>query len=359
MNRKRIFAIGKLVVLFGTPVALVLGLFSCGVYCGVDNRAAILSFEREWLGMDVALPGDESDDPPKVADVDTPDAKTPDGKTPDGEAGDPKAGDPKAGDPKAGDPKTGDPKAGDPRASDPTAGDPEPAEPPPETKTPPTTEPPATDPTSVDPPPPETRTDPLEGDLATRLALPVTVHLKVLVDDELITARPDWIDYVQRVVSSASQTYEKQFGISLTLTSVGRWPVSTAGMSADQLLEDIRSRPREGNDIVVGFTNRPWDDRTAGVADTPTPESPFNGAYGVVYASRGHANPHLRTLLHEVGHIFGALDITDPAEAAFRAGSWMSYAASRDTDAPWIDADNRRRILERKDMPFSPEPEAK
>ena len=348
MNRKRIFAIGKLVVLFGTPIALVLGLFSCGVYCGVDNRAAILSFEREWLGMDVALPEDESsapakpDDPTKVADAKTGEAKT----------GEPKTGEPKTGEPKTGEPstETGEPPA-DPKTGTTAAPDPDPN---PDPATPPTTEPTPT----TEPAPPLTRTDPLEGDLATRLALPVTVHIKVLVDDELITARPDWIDYVQRVVSSASQTYEKQFGISLTLTSVGRWPVSTAGMSADELLQDVRSRPREGNDILVGFTNRPWDDRTAGKADTPTPESPFNGAYGVVYASPGRAHPHLRTLLHEVGHIFGALDITDPSEAAFRAGSWMSYAASRDTDAPWIDADNRRRILERKDMPFMPEPEA-
>jgi hypothetical protein len=188
------------------------------------------------------------------------------------------------------------------------------------------------------------------------LALPVTVRVKVLVDDELIAAQPDWIDYVQRTVSAASQTYQKQFGITLELTSVGRWPVVGAGMDADQLLADVRARAREGNDIVLGFTNRPWDDRVAGKADTPTPDSAFNGAYGVVYATPAHHLAHLRTMLHEVGHIFGATDITDPGDPGFRAGSWMSYAPARETDAPWIDADNRRRILERKDMPFIPEP---
>jgi hypothetical protein len=33
----------------------------------------------------------------------------------------------------------------------------------------------------------------------------------------------------------------------------------------------------------------------------------------------------------------------------------MSYAPAHDGQAPWIDADNRKRVLERKDKPFAPE----
>jgi hypothetical protein len=59
--------------------------------------------------------------------------------------------------------------------------------------------------------------------------------------------------------------------------------------------------------------------------------------------------------LHELGHIFGAQDIKDPRDPSWKAGSWMSYAPVRPGQAPWIDAKNRERILERKDKPFAPE----
>jgi hypothetical protein len=330
MNKRRVLAIAKLVILFGTPVAFVVGLFSCGVYCGVQHREGITTFERDWLGLDVEVPAREK--------ADTASSKP-----------DPKAEpDPKP-DPKAEPDSKPDPKA-----------EPEPtpkAEPAPKAEPRPEPDPESTLPVEREPDPapvatPETRPDPLEGELATRLSMPVRVRVKVLVDDEVIAEHPDWIDYVQRVVASASQVYEKQFGISLELTSVGRWSVTTAGLDSEQLLDDVRARPREGNDVLLGFTNRPFDDRTAGKAETPTPESAYNGAYGVIYARPGHHQAHLRTLLHELGHVFGALDITDPSDPAWVAKSFMSYAPARESDVPWIDAANRKRILERKDLPF-------
>jgi hypothetical protein len=61
--------------------------------------------------------------------------------------------------------------------------------------------------------------------------------------------------------------------------------------------------------------------------------------------------------MHELGHVFGAEDITDPTHAGFIGKSFMSYAPTRESEAPWIDADNRARILERKGLPFIAEPE--
>lgn len=342
MNTRRVLAIAKLVILFGTPLAFVVGLFSCGVYYGASHREGITRFERDWLGLDVEVPASAPKTPPNGGASEAPaDTKSPPGGAAPAPA-----------------PDEGKAPAPDEPAPAPDARPPEPA-PEPE---PPAPEPPAPavgEPDS-DPavPTPETRTDPLQGDLATRLQRPVTVSVKVVVDDALIAARPDWIDYVQRTVAAASQVYEKQFGITLELASVGRWNVVTDGLDAGQLLDDVRARPREGSDILVGFTNRPLDDRTAGKADTPSPESAYNGAYGVVYATPGHRTAHVRTLLHELGHVFGALDVTDPSDPAFAAHSFMSYAATRESEAPWIDADNRTRILERKDLPFVPEPEA-
>lgn len=325
MNAKRLKAVGKLGVLFGIPLSLVMGLFCGGVYFGVEHRYAIAKFERDWLRLDVEVP-----DPPAES--------TSDGQ----EAEDEPEGGEGADERETGDEDRASGAGHDPptdRRKPTNAGDrPPPAEPPP-----------------VQTEPSQTRADPLQGGLADRLALPVTTHVKVLVDQELIDQQPAWIDYVQRTVSQASLVYDKQFGIELELVSVGRWPVATDGMSAQELLEDLETRSREGADVLLGFTNRPLDGRTAGKGETPTGDSPFNGAYGVVYATPRHQNAHLRTLLHEVGHMFGALDIVDPENPDWRAGSWMSYAPVGESQAPWIDAENRRRILERKDKPFRPE----
>ncbi|MCA9712074.1 MAG: hypothetical protein KDK70_39930, partial [Myxococcales bacterium] len=204
-------------------------------------------------------------------------------------------------------------------------------------------------------PVPEARVDPLDQAHADRVAIPVTVRVKVLVDQSLIDERSDWIDYVQRTVSAASHVYEPLFGVRLELASVGRWAVPLEGMGAQDLLADLKAHSREGSDLLVGFTSRPFDGTTSGTADTPLDDSPFNGAYGVVYATPGHRRAHLRTLLHEVGHMFGAKDIVDPEHPGWKGGSWMSYATVPETQEPWIDLDNRQRVIDRKDMPFAPE----
>jgi hypothetical protein len=341
MNRARLLAIGKLGLLLGVPMGLILTLFGAGVYCGVTHRAGITGFEHDVLGLDVEVaqadPAATTEAPATTPSTTTPPVTTPSSTTPSTTTPSP----------------TPTPSSPLPPTTTPST-----------TATPSTTTPtpspttPATDTPTTDTPIVDTTTakvDPLTGGLADRLAMPVRVRIKVLVDDELTTERPDWIDYVQRTVSRASQVYEQQFGITLELYAVARWPVATAGLGSDQLLEDLRGRPREGADILVGMTARPLDGSVSGEAETPTAESAFTGAHGVVYSTPRAREPHLRTLLHEVAHMFGALDITNHTDPAWQAASWMSYAPVRDGQAPWIDAENRRRVLERKDRPFAPE----
>jgi hypothetical protein len=324
MNRKRIFAIGKLVLLFGTPVAVIFGLFSCGVYCGAENQASIMRFERDYLGLGVEVPGE-----PAPLDAKAP----PDAKAP----GDAKAPDAKAPDAKA-----------------PADSKQPPPEPVPALVVPPTPVVPPSNAGGVPAPlpPPATRVDPLEEPLATRLRSSRVVRVKVLVDPSLVEAHPDWIDYVQRTVSRASQIYQEQLGISLELSGVGRWSVATEGMGTASLLVDLQDHSREGADVLLGLTSRPFDGDPAG-ADAPA--TAFNGTHAVVYATPGHREGHLRTLLHEVSLLFGATDVAEPTDAAWVAGSWMSYAVVPEAQAAWLDPANRQRILERKDLPFTPD----
>jgi hypothetical protein len=325
MNVKRLKAIGKLGVLFGAPLALVLGLFGSGVYYGAKYRPELLGFERDWLGLDVQVPERPASDGPSEGP-----------EKPTGEAA------------------PGDDDGANPSGEDPPKPDSPPVR---ETPTPKPSEPqePAT--TSVAPVElPETRAEPLEGDLAERFGLPITTHVKVLVAPELIDVQPEWIDYVQRTVSQASRIYSKQFGIELELVGINRWPIATEGLSAQALLEDLEHRSREGADVLLGFT---LDSVERIPRSSDADESPFNRAYAVVPATSGtersRHDAHLRTTLREVGRMFGARTIVDPEDPQWQAGSWMSHAVVAEGQAPWIDGGNRRRILERKDKPFEPE----
>ncbi len=352
MDFKRVKAVGKLFLLFGTPLLVVLGLFGSGVYYGHLYRHSITSFEHEWLGLDVEV-APAPDDPDEDKDKDK--AEEDDDGPDRDQAKDPA--------------ESSEPSQ---KSSDPPKAEPDPVEPvspskspesEPSAETPAPTVPPSPAVAEAPPPPPEPRpeavvpemtVDPLDGALAERLETSVVVSVKVLVDDALVEKHPDWIDYVQRTVSRASAVYDKQFGIQLELASVGRWGVATEGMSAQGLLDDMQGRPRESASIVVGLTERPFDDRTSGKAFTPAEDEPFNGSAAVVYANPRHHDAHLRTLLHEVGHLFGALDIVDPRDPNFQSGSWMSYAPVPQGRAPWIDPANRARVLARKDKPFAP-----
>lgn len=348
MNWKRIKAVGKLLLLFGTPFLVVLGLFGSGVYVGNLYRHGVTSFEKEWLGLDVEVAPLYGE--PEDSDDDKSDDDKKDGDKRDGDKRD---GDKDSDD----DAKKGDDSGSDEPGGGKTEPKPEPeAKPEPEPKPEPAAEPVALTPPPVEPPAPAPtpQVDPLDGPLAGRLGVPVSIEVKVLVDDALIEQHPDWIDYVQRTVSEASSIYDKQFGVTLELASVGRWGVPTAGMSSGELLEDVEARPREAAQLVVGFTGRPLDDRTSGKAFTPPEDGPYNGSAAVVYANRQRRRAHVRGLLHEVGHLFGALDITDPSAPGYQSGSWMSYAPVTPDQAPWIDPTNRARVLARKDKPFAP-----
>jgi len=342
MNRKRILATAKLVLLFGTPAALILGLFSCGVYCGVQNREGITRFEQNWLGFDV-----EVGEVPSGSDS----AK---GPTPSGEVPDP--GSPTSVQPSPEPSPEPGPGPG-PGSTDVTPTEPRPSQLPVESS--PTgavalpAEPGGVGRVPAPLAPIETRVDPLEEPDRSRLGIPKVVRVKVLVDQSFIDTGEDWISRVQRSVSRASPVFEEQFGIRLDLWAVGRWSVASQGMGAPDLLADLQLRPREGADILLGFTDREHDgSRVPGVG----PEDPFNGAYAVVYANPRHRESHLRTLLHEITRLLGALEVTDSQSPEWKAGSWMSYAPVVESQAPWIDAENRRRVLEGKERPFAPPP---
>lgn len=319
MASSRIKSLTKLALLLGAPVALLLALFGTGVHCGHTNRAAILGFERDWLGMDVTVP--EPTPVPTPTPTPTPVTPTP---TP---------------------------------VTTPT---------PVVTPTPVTTPTPIATPTPVVTPTPVTPVEPialasvrdpipltvtppapLPADLQARLAEPVRVRVTVLVDPELVDRRPDWIAYTQRHIAWASQILEAQVGVHLDLRGVMVWPdPPRTGLTA--LVTAVQQRPRDGADLVLGFSERSF----AG-APMLTAAADHNLGHALVQANPGSRAPHLRGLLHAVGQSLGAFAIRDAASEPWRGGSFMADVLAPDTQAITLDDASRTRLLERKALPFA------
>ncbi|RMG93717.1 MAG: hypothetical protein D6705_18200 [Deltaproteobacteria bacterium] len=349
---RRVGALVRLLLVLGTPLAVVCAIFGWGLAVGATHRDDVLHWEERLLGWtpeqiveeEGAHP--EAERPPgaKTAREQAPaEPAAPTQDAPAAPAGTPPPPPTASGDDEV---NRGAPPESSDGARNPTV----PAPPPP-----------AVTPVETNdraaPSPAPTAAEAAAPDLEAKLALPVVVRVRVFVDETTRAAHPDWIDYVQRLVAAASSIYGEHFGIRFDLVGVDLWPVPADGASARDLFADLEARPREAADIVVGLTDRPLDGgHGAGLGAAPAPDSPFNGAVALVFAHpRSDPKlPHLPVLLHELGHLFGAEDATDPQSDAYRAGSWMAPLDAPRPSRPWIDPMNRRRILERKDRPFAP-----
>ena len=314
MASSRLKSLSKLALLLGVPVALLFALFSGGVYYGVAKRDAILRFEHDWLGMDVVVPTPKVEPPPVTTSPEAPKLDPVDPVAP---------------------------------VAPVTPVTPVTPVVMPVTPTPvvaPVTTPAAL--VAVTEPLPLTLGAPLPlaDDLRARLAEPVRVRVKVLVDPELVDRRPDWIAYVQRHIAWASQVLEAQVGVRLELRGVVVWP-GTAGASAEAQREDLRARSRDGADLLLGLSNHRF-------ASAPfvTPPGDANAAQAIVWANPSSRAPHLRGLLFAVGQSLGAVAVADPS-------SFMGDVLAADSAPLSLDADSRRRMLERKSLPFQAGPE--
>ena len=337
MNTTRIKALAKLTLLLGVPLALLAGLFSTGVYVGVQNRAGILAFEHNWLGIDVEVPGAEDSKAPGD------DTKKPDGETPDGKATPTPAPTKEPPSEKSG----GSTKVGgaDTKATPtPTPG--------PETH-------PKPEPAVTGPKPSPYRVatpGPMSEDGERQLLRKRRIRVKVLVDRAIIQRGGDWISDVQDTVRWTSEALDVQVGVQLELVGVVTWYANTLDMTDEQLRDNLESHVGEGADAILGFTNRSLI--TAVASATPKPPAARLGSLGLVYSEPEAAGPRVHGLLYAIGEMLGAQPIALAEHPDWIAGSWMSGAPLQTARPLTLDAANQRRILERKQLEFTPVPES-
>ncbi len=307
MALARVKNLAKLTLLIGTPIAILVGMFSCGVYCGHENRDAVLKFERDWLGFDVTVPGEPV--PVKTEPVKTEPVKTEPVKT--------------------------EPM---PVKTEPVKTEPTPVK----------TEPVPVQPEPVvlakveDPLPfPMPEPAPLSGDSRAKLDDPVRISVKVLVDPALAVRRPDWLAYVQRHIAWGSLVLEKQIGLHLDLAGI----VKLVDTPRD--LTEVQSHAREGANLLLVFV----DDEFS----RPVAVNGFNNAnldVMVVHAVGRSRSAHLRGLLLAVGQVLGAQPLGPDDEATVQ-GSWMGAVRVEDTRPIKLDATNRLIMLTHKAYDFT------
>lgn len=182
----------------------------------------------------------------------------------------------------------------------------------------------------------------------------VSVRLKVLVDERFIRQQPQWLSVVQQSVAEASRAYQQRVGIELVLVGIVSWPRALQGLDAAALFADLRTRPREGADILLGMLSVPLD-ATARAEVAPSPTGLPNGAYAI--AGLGETSPpHVRTILWAVGRLLGARPLPETAGSDIALGSWMGDGPEPADGKPWLDLENIQRLHERRGRPFERAP---
>ncbi|HEY8380393.1 MAG TPA: hypothetical protein VIK91_28110, partial [Nannocystis sp.] len=218
MSASRLKSLGKLAILIGLPVAVVVGLFGAGVHVGYENRAAILRFERDWLGLDVEVPGEPASVEVKPAETKRTEAKPAEAKPAETKPAETKAPE---------------------KPAEPTPG--------PSPETTPTPSPEGTPPASREAQAPAEALPiavadpgPLPPEVQARLLERVKIRVKLVVDAEVFDRRADWIDHAARHVRWASEVLARQLGVELELRGVVAWPAAwSSGQAALAEVEDI------------------------------------------------------------------------------------------------------------------------
>lgn len=183
------------------------------------------------------------------------------------------------------------------------------------------------------------------------LHIPVTVRVKIVVDDRYARTHSDWLSRVQRTVALAAAAYRKAVQVDLQLAGVVRFMEPLDGLDNAALRRMLRRHPREGADLVLGLVDRALDPQAC---KELRPSADTHRVYGLVGLSPLSGADHLQDSLRCVGQLLGAAVITEPTQGAFQSGSWMrSLPLAGKTSKPWLDGQSRARIMSRKSLTFS------
>lgn len=148
----------------------------------------------------------------------------------------------------------------------------------------------------------------LAGCLLVRAFPPQEVReLSVLViTDEEFRRDQNWRTVVEEVLERASSYLEREFRLRLVASEFRDWTSNDALRSVEMIAEDLAANvDKEPFDIVVGFTDQKnLDTRHNGC-------SLFKEGT-IVLKHADNTTEMVRSLKHEMGHLFAAAHVEDP-----------------------------------------------
>ena len=185
------------------------------------------------------------------------------------------------------------------------------------------------------------------------------VRVKLLADVSFRARNPQWQSEARGLLEAASDYYEREFNVRLIGQSVAAWPEQERVASTPQLLTRLQKdfRPqadRDDYDLIVVFSGenvsryltegRPRVDR---IGDCRRGLSRYIVApIAKIFRYAGvnrEPEPDVVTLIHELGHVFGAEHVDD-------IQSLMHENFAYRTE---FDAKNRAVIEKNKFCPFA------
>ena len=161
------------------------------------------------------------------------------------------------------------------------------------------------------------------------------VRLKVVADEEF-RKNGDWRFEIKRHVANASRVFEDEFGIGFEIRTIDSWNSDNLQNTIVDLLNDLRKKVSlDEHDAVLGFTDQPRDGSgLGGVASY---------LKGYVLLRRMKSSAFMdRMIVHELGHLFGAIDLNQP-----------DSVMSRQNPGPQFDEFSKRIIRLNKDRNFN------
>ena len=158
-----------------------------------------------------------------------------------------------------------------------------------------------------------------------RGAVPVrVVRVKVVADPALRRADAGWRHTARELLRAASDYYEKHFSVRLVLVAAEAWPVQGTTTSSVVLMRRLkRAYPRAGGDlpydVVIGLTQQPLNFYRGGRARADRFGNCTEGLGNYIVShvtedftyDNGELNHDAAAIIHELGHLFGAVHTDD------------------------------------------------
>lgn len=185
------------------------------------------------------------------------------------------------------------------------------------------------------------------------------VRVKVLADVPFRARNRNWAEEARGIVEAASDYYEREFDIRIVTQSVSPWPVTQRVDSTPALLSMLQKefpvQSNDGNyDLIVSFTaentsryltaGRPRVDRIGNCVQglSNYVVVPVGKVFRYQSAS---AEPEFSviTLIHELGHVFGAEHVEDTASLMHETFDYRTE----------FDAENRTVIQKNRTCSFA------